>query len=78
MLLEINRPCVFYDHCLMAFETLNHALVTALMLIAPDWTQPFELMCDASDYAMGVALVQRQKKVFHPIAYTNKTLNEVQ
>lgn len=78
MLLELNRPYVFYDHCLKAFKTLKSALVTSPILIAPNWKQPFELMCDASDYTVGAILVQSYEKVLHSITYINKTLNEAQ
>ncbi|GJW14778.1 putative ribonuclease H-like domain-containing protein [Tanacetum coccineum] len=37
-----------------AFETLKKKLTEALILIAPDWDLPFELMCDASDFAIAV------------------------
>ncbi|WRX31367.1 Reverse transcriptase domain - like 10 [Theobroma cacao] len=46
--------------------------------ISPDWTLPFELMCDASDYAVGAVLGQRKDKIFHSIYYANMTLNEAQ
>ncbi|XP_075475602.1 uncharacterized protein LOC142506947 [Primulina tabacum] len=45
------------------------ALVTALVLVAPDWNLPFEVMCDASDSAVGAVLGQQQNKVFHTIYY---------
>ncbi|KAD5316739.1 hypothetical protein E3N88_16685 [Mikania micrantha] len=53
-------------------------LVSAPILIAPDWSQPFELMCDASDFAVGVVLGQRVDKHFHPIYYASKTLDAAQ
>nr|XP_016507555.1 PREDICTED: uncharacterized protein LOC107825238 [Nicotiana tabacum] len=42
----------------VAFEELKKRLVTVPIIIAPDWEQPFELMCDASDYTVGVVLGQ--------------------
>ncbi|XP_063935792.1 uncharacterized protein LOC135147104 [Daucus carota subsp. sativus] len=45
---------------------------------SPDWSQPFELMCDASDYAIGAVLGQRIDKRPHVIYYASKTLNDVQ
>ena len=48
------------------------------MIIAPNWTQDFELMCDASDYAIGAVLGQRREKVFHAIYYASKVLNGAQ
>ena len=38
----------------------------------------FEIMCDASDYAMGAVLGQRTEKIFKAIYYANKTFNEAQ
>ncbi|XP_038889351.1 uncharacterized mitochondrial protein AtMg00860-like [Benincasa hispida] len=57
-LLENDREYDFDDACAEAFHTLKNALITAPILIAPDWTQPFALMCDASGYAVGIVLSQ--------------------
>ena len=46
----------FYDDCLEAFETLKKALIYAPIVQPPDWNFPFEIMCDASDYAVGAVL----------------------
>ncbi|XP_075499282.1 uncharacterized protein LOC142537670 [Primulina tabacum] len=61
-----------------AYEDLKEPLVTAPVLVAPDWDLPFEIMCDASDIAVGAVLGQRQNKVFHTIYYASKTLDEAQ
>nr|GFC60270.1 hypothetical protein [Tanacetum cinerariifolium] len=42
----------------------------------PNWDQPFELMYDASDYAVGAILGQRIEKHFRPIHYASKTMNQ--
>ena len=55
-LLVKDTPFVFSKECEQAFETLKHALVNAPIMVAPDWDLPFELMCDASDYALGAVL----------------------
>ena len=47
-------------------------------MIAPDWNLPFELMCDANDFAVGAVLGQRKDKHFQPICYARKTLNNAQ
>ncbi|GKB16630.1 reverse transcriptase domain-containing protein, partial [Tanacetum coccineum] len=73
-LLEKNTPFIFLEECIQAFQTLKKKLTEAPILIAPDWDQPFELMCDASDYAIGAVLGQRIKKHFRPIHYASKTM----
>ncbi|GKC45797.1 reverse transcriptase domain-containing protein [Tanacetum coccineum] len=57
-LLEKETPFVFSKDCIDAFETLKKKLTEAPILVIPDWNLPFELMCDASDFAIGVGLVQ--------------------
>ena len=42
----------------------------------PDWNSEFEIMCDASDYAMGVILGHKADKIFKVIYHANKTFNE--
>nr|GEV58143.1 reverse transcriptase domain-containing protein [Tanacetum cinerariifolium] len=64
--------------CVDAFQTLKRKLTEAPILIASDWDMPFELMCDASDFAIGVALGQRQDKHFRPIHYASKTMTEAE
>nr|GEZ53864.1 hypothetical protein [Tanacetum cinerariifolium] len=44
----------------------------------PTIDQPFELMCDASDYAVGAVLGQRVEKHFWPIHYASKTINQAE
>nr|GFB55870.1 hypothetical protein [Tanacetum cinerariifolium] len=61
-----------------AFRTLKDKLTEAPILIAPNWDKPFELMCDASDYAVGAVLGQRIEKHFWPIHYTSKTMNQAE
>ena len=50
-----------------AFATLKERLILAPIISAPDWELPFELMCNASDYAVGVVLGQRKNKIFHAL-----------
>ncbi|GJS90508.1 reverse transcriptase domain-containing protein [Tanacetum coccineum] len=62
----------------LAFQTLKKKLTEAPILIAPNWDQPFEIMCDASDYAIGAVLGQRIEKHFRPIHYASKTMTEAE
>ena len=59
-----------------AFEEIKIKLVQAPIMAAPNWDQGFEIMCDASDFAMGAALGQRKEKIFRIIYYASRTFNE--
>ncbi|GJY24483.1 reverse transcriptase domain-containing protein [Tanacetum coccineum] len=61
-----------------AFNILKKKLTEALILVAPDWNLPFEIMCDASDYVVGAILGQRKTKHFQPIHYASKTMTDAQ
>nr|GEZ96537.1 hypothetical protein [Tanacetum cinerariifolium] len=76
--LEKNSLFIFSNECIQAFRTFNEKLTEALILIAPNWDQPFELMCDASDYVVGVVLGQRVENHFWPIHYASKTMNQAE
>nr|GEY72586.1 reverse transcriptase domain-containing protein [Tanacetum cinerariifolium] len=77
-LLEKNSPFIFSNDCIQAFQILKKKLTEAPILIAPNWDQPFELMCDASDFAVGVVLGQRVEKHFRPIHYGSKTMTQAE
>ncbi|GKA14421.1 reverse transcriptase domain-containing protein [Tanacetum coccineum] len=77
-LLEKNTPFIFSEDCILAFQTLKKKLTEAPILIAPNWDQPFEIMCDASDYAIGAVLGQRIEKHFRPIHYASKTMTKAE
>nr|GEY78912.1 reverse transcriptase domain-containing protein [Tanacetum cinerariifolium] len=73
-LLEKDTPFIFSEDCIKAFQTLKKKLTEAPILIAPNCDLPFELMCDASNFAIGAVLGQRHEKHFWPIYYASKTL----
>ncbi|GKE81710.1 reverse transcriptase domain-containing protein [Tanacetum coccineum] len=77
-LLEKETPFIFSKECIESFNTLKRKLTEAPILIAPDWDLPFELMCDASDFAIRAVLGQRKNKHFQPIHYASKTMTEAQ
>ena len=58
-LLEKNSAFNFDDVCLQAFNVIKGKLISALVMTVPDWSQPFEVMCDASDFAIGAVLGQK-------------------
>ena len=57
---------------------LKQALIEVPILQSRKWDLPFEIMCDASDYTVGVVLGQRFKKKPTAICYASKTLLEAQ
>ncbi|XP_057452284.1 uncharacterized protein LOC130744109 [Lotus japonicus] len=68
----------FDEKCREAFDCLKKALTTTPIIQAPDWTAPFELMCDASNYALGVVLAQKVDKLPRVIYYASRTLDSAQ
>ncbi|CAN6707362.1 unnamed protein product [Malus baccata var. baccata] len=77
-LLQKDVSFEFNEACEKAFKHLKELLTTAPIITPPDWSIPFELMCDASDYALGAVLGQRKNKHSHVIYYASRTLNDAQ
>nr|GEV12304.1 reverse transcriptase domain-containing protein [Tanacetum cinerariifolium] len=85
-LLEKETPFVFSKECVNAFDTLKKKLTEASILVVPDWNLPFELMCDASDFAIGAVMGQRSENLAadhlsrlenpHKDVLENKDINE--
>ncbi|XP_038687540.1 uncharacterized protein LOC119986923 [Tripterygium wilfordii] len=65
----VNTKFEFDQSCLHAFHTLKQLLISAPIITVPDWNLPFELMCDASDFAVGAVLGQRKDKLPQVIYY---------
>ena len=74
-LLNKDTAFNFDENC---FKNLKEKLIYAPIITAPNWLYHFELMCDASDYAVGAVLGQRKEKIFHVIHYASKVLNDAQ
>ncbi|GJZ94359.1 reverse transcriptase domain-containing protein [Tanacetum coccineum] len=77
-LLEKDTPFIFSKEYVESFNILKKKLTEASILVAPDWDLPFEIMCDASDFAVGAVLGQRKTKHFQPIHYARKTMTRFQ
>ena len=60
------------EHCEKAFVRVKNLLTSAPVIQPPDWSLPFEIMCDASNYAMGAILGQRKDKKSYVIYYASK------
>ncbi|CAM8880335.1 unnamed protein product [Rhodiola kirilowii] len=66
------------DSCREAFDELKQALTSTPIIRAPEWDQPFKIMCDASDYAVGAVLSQKVDKKSVVIYYASRTLDAAQ
>ncbi|XP_021722788.1 uncharacterized protein LOC110690271 [Chenopodium quinoa] len=77
-LLQKDVKFHFDDDCKKAFDELKAKLISAPIIQAPDWSLPFEIMCDASDYAVGAVLGQKVGRASHVIYYASMTLNSAQ
>ena len=70
-------PFTFDEACKGAFDRLKDLLISPPIIQPPDWNLPFDIMYDASDYAVGVVLGQKVGKTAHAIYYLSQALNEV-
>ena len=75
-LLEKDTTFVFYESCLRAFEMIKEKPVSTLIVIIPHWSEPFEIMCDASGNALGAILGQKRENMFKAVYYSSRTLND--
>ena len=77
-LLAKDVPFTWSQACDIAFTKLKTMLVSPPVMRSPNWDLPFEIMCDASDYAIGAVLGQRENKKAFVIYYASKTLDSAQ
>ena len=75
-LLEKDAKFSWDEDCQRIFEELKTYLTTALIVRAPNWKLPFEVMCNASDLSIGAVLGQREDRKPYVVYYAGKTLNE--
>ena len=61
-LLAKDAPFIINDERLEAFQILKKALISAPIIQPPDWKLPFEIMCDASNFAVGAILGKQRIK----------------
>ena len=73
-----DTPFEWNEACQKAFEKLKGTLTSAPIMQLPDWSLPFEIMCHANDYAVGVVLGQCKDKKPYVIYYASKTLDSAQ
>ena len=62
-----------------AFEELKCQICEEPVLLQPDQKKPFEVEVDASNYAIGAVLMQKDdNNILHPVAFFSKTMNQAQ
>ncbi|KAM6547440.1 hypothetical protein CsatB_019116 [Cannabis sativa] len=64
--------------CEESFQTLVNSLTSAPIIQSPDWSLPFEIMCDASNFAVGAVLGQRREGKPFAVYYASRTLSSAQ
>ncbi|GJV24278.1 reverse transcriptase domain-containing protein [Tanacetum coccineum] len=77
-LLEKDTLFEFDDECHKALNLLKEKLTCTPVIVSPNWNLLFKLMCDASEFVVGIVLGQKDGKHFHPIYFASKTLNAAQ
>lgn len=65
-------------HVRRLLQKLKGMLTSIPIMQSPDWSLPFEIMCDASDYVVRVVLGQCKENNYCVIYYASKTLNSAQ
>ncbi|XP_012435389.1 uncharacterized protein LOC105762011 [Gossypium raimondii] len=68
----------FNENCKKSFDELKQNLITAPIIQGPNYALPFEILCDASDKAIGAALGQRNGRQSYIIRYASELLNPAQ
>lgn len=77
-LLQKEEPFLWNQDTTTAFEELRTALFKSPVLAFPDFSQPFIIATDASNFALGAVLSQLIDGKEHPIAYASRTLNKAE
>ncbi|XP_027171569.1 uncharacterized protein LOC113771151 [Coffea eugenioides] len=74
---DVGKDVVFHfdDNCKSAFDTLKGSLTSAPVVRPPNWSLPFEIMCDASNFAVGAVLGQKEGRASYVIYYASRTLD---
>ncbi|XP_074302782.1 uncharacterized protein LOC141634660 [Silene latifolia] len=77
-LFQKESEFIMSEECKKAFDTLKEKLIMAPIIQAPNWNEAFEIMADASNYALGAVLGQRVGRLPHVIQYASTMMNEAQ
>lgn len=61
-----------------AFSNIKNYLISAPLLSSPDFSVPFSVQCDASQYGAGCVLTQVQNDVEKVIAFASRTFSNLE
>lgn len=78
LILKKENPFVWGAAAEAAFETLRNLICSEPMLQYPDFSKPFLVTTDASDYALGAVLSQGVIGRDLPISYASRTLQNAE
>jgi len=70
----LAKETPFDEDCQKAFGALKKILTSTTIIQPPNWGIPFDIMCNASDYAVGAVLGQHIDRLSHVIYYASRTL----
>ncbi|XP_071924756.1 uncharacterized protein [Coffea arabica] len=77
-LLQKDVDFNFDEACKVPFDTLKESLISAPVVQPPNWSLPFKIMCDASNYTVSVVLGQKDGRASHVIYYASRILDSAQ
>ncbi|KAL7841993.1 hypothetical protein SRHO_G00236820 [Serrasalmus rhombeus] len=69
-----NSTWAWTEQCQKAFDDVKQDLITAPVLVPPDFSHPFQLQTDASEVGLGAVLSQEAEGQEHVIAYVSRLL----
>jgi hypothetical protein len=74
----LKKDCQFHwtKECQHRFNTMKQKMVTAPILVFPDWSKEFHVHVDESSIALGVVLAQLGiGDIDHPLAFSSRKLS---
>jgi hypothetical protein len=74
----LKKDCQFSwtEECQQSFDTLKQKMVTAPILVFPEWTKDFHVNVDVSSIALGAVLAQPEEGVIdHPLSFSSRKLS---
>ena len=75
---KVSKKFEWTEECQEAFETLKVKLTSKPILAYPDFDNEFTVYTDASNYALGVVLAQKQGDKEHVISYASRVMNSAE